>query len=223
MFAGIKLLCLRPKKGGPFYQECLHPIIVPEDKFLKIANIKFKCPACERENDQIAPYFLCLIKLKKAADAFDATNFYIRNYELAFQGCHADGFEITPHVLQEDDWIHWNMQIASLTIAHRESSIKIDLWEDHNFKARPFLHPFENELTFGSVMKRRALFYDEHEINLPSLKSLIKEIRNYNNAWLKLVDSFVTAVSVDLKHSLYTLLNKVDSLAELLPDDEKYK
>ena len=116
------------------------------------------------------------------------------------------------------------MQIASITIANSDRpSLRMDLWEDHNFKARPFLHPSQWEMTFGSILRRRSLFIDIYEINLPSLKELIKEIRKYNNAWLKLVDSFVTAAPVDLKHPLYTHLAKVESLDELFPDDEKYK
>jgi hypothetical protein len=213
----------RKDKNRPFL-DCLRPFIVPEDRFLKIANLKFKCPDCGHESDRVNPYFLSLIKLKKAADAFDKSGFYIKNYDLAFQGCYEDGFDITPHVLEENDWIHWNMQISAITIANSDRpSIRIDLWEDHNFKARPFIHPFDSEMTFGSVLRRHSLFTHEHGINLPSLKTLIREIRNYNNAWLNLMDSFVTAAPVDLKHSLYTLLAKVESLDELFPDNEKYK
>ena len=103
MFAGIKLLCMgRKEKDRPFL-DCLRPIIVPENLFFKIANVKFKCPDCGHESAQIRPYFLSLIKLKQAADTFDKTGFYIRNYDLTFQGCHEDGFDITPHVLNEDD------------------------------------------------------------------------------------------------------------------------
>jgi len=224
MFAGIKLLCMGPKdKLRPFLQ-CLRSTIVPEEMFLKIANLKFECPDCGHVSNQIGSYFLSLTKLKKAADSFDKTGFYIKNYDLAFQGCHEDGFDITPHVLENNDWSHWNMQISAITIANSNSpSICFDLWEDHNFKGRPFLHPFEYELTFGSVMRRQALFYHEHKINLPALKILIKEIRNYNNVWLKLMNSSVSAAPVDLKHSLYTHLNKVDSLADLFPEDEIYK
>ncbi len=222
MFAGIKLLCMGTKdKNRPFIS-CLRGLIVPEDRFLKIANLKFKCPDCGHASQKINPYFLNLINLKQAADAFDKSEFYIRNYELSFQGCHEDGFDITPYVLEEDDWVHWNMQIAAITIAHKESSQRMDIWEDHNFKARPFVHAFEREMTFGGILRRRALFIERHEINLALLKALIKEIRNYNNAWLQLIDSFVTAAPVDLKHDLYTHLNNVESLDLLFPETEKY-
>lgn len=224
MFAGIKLLCMGAKEKDRPYIQCLRPLIIPESKFLKIANLEFKCPSCGHRSDQIIPYFQSLIKLKQAADSFDSSGFYIKSYGLTFQGCHEDGFEITPYVFEKDDWIHWNMQIADITIANSERPIfRLDLWEDHNFKARPFLHPLQWEMTFGSILRRHSIFIDQYEINLVLLRALIKEIRNYNKSWLKLVDSFITAAPVDLKHSLYCHLNNVKSLDELFPENEKYE
>lgn len=223
MFAGIKLMCMGPKEKDRPFIPCLRAIIVPEDRFLKIANLKFKCPDCGHASSEIKPYFLSLLNLKKAADELDKSDFYIRNYDLTFQGCHEDVFEITPYVLEEDDWMHWNMRIAAITIAHKEDYFRMELWEDHNFKARPFVHALDREMTFGKILRRRALFSGEHEINLSLLKALIREIRNYNNAWVKLVDSFYTAAPVDLKHSLYTHLNNVESLDQLFPETKKYE
>lgn len=98
----------------------------------------------------------------------------------------------------------------------------MDIWEDHNFKARPFVYAFDLKMTFSSILRRRALFIHEYEINLPLLKRLIKEIRAYNLAWLKLIDTFITAAPVDLNHALYTHLNDVESLDQLFPETEKY-
>jgi hypothetical protein len=224
VFSGVKLLCMGAKEKNRPYIHCLNPLIIPAEKFLKIANIKYKCPACGHSSDKLGSYFISLVKLKKAGDTFDGSGFYIRNYELAFQGCHEDGFNITPYVLQEDDWVTWNMQVASITIANTEEpAFRMDIWEDHFFKGRPFVHPFQWEMTFGSVLRRRSLYINSHEVNLSSLKNLIKELRNYNSAWLRLVDSFITAAPVDLKDSLYTHLNKVDSLVKLFPETETYE
>lgn len=224
MFDGIKLICIGDKDKEQPWIRCLHSVVVPADKFLKISNLSFKCPDCSHVSDKLSPYFTSLLALNKAANTFDKSDFYVRNYELAYQGCHEDGFENTPYVLENDDWSNWNMQLASITIALTEMpGVRSEIWEDHFFKARAFVYPHEWKLTFGSILRRKALFYQGHEINLVLLKTLIAEIRNYNNAWLQLIDSCVAASPVDLKHPVYTDLNNVDSLAKLFPETEKYE
>ncbi len=223
MFSGVKLLCggVRDKKH-PFIQ-CLQPIIVPEDRFHKIANMHFQCPSCGHKSKYIQPYFLSLIKLKQAAANFDKTGVYVHSYGVTIQNSYEDGIELTPHVLENDDWTYWNMQIASINIAVSESSsYRMELWEDHNFKARPFMHSFQSAMMFGSVLRRHSLHIYTYEVDISTLQALIKEIRNYNNAWVKLMDSFVSAAPVDLNDVLYTHLAGVDSLDELFPENERY-
>jgi hypothetical protein len=223
VFDGIKLVCMGAKDIEQPWIQCLHPIIVPAGKFLKISNIRFKCPECGRESDKLGSYFATLVKLNKAANNFDKSGFYIKNYELVYQGSYEEGFENTPYVLENEDWTNWNMQIASITIAFTDMpSVRSEIWEDHFYKARPFVYPHQWKLTFGSVLRRKTLYYHNYEINLDLLKQLINEIRNYNNAWLQLIDSFASGAPVDLKHSLYSSLNNVESLAELFDDSEKY-
>lgn len=224
MFQGVKLLCMGPKDKERPWIQCLNPVIVPSDKFLKIANRRFKCPICAHESDKLQPFFIALLNLKKAADSFDTSGFYIKNYFVGIEGCHEDGLEITPYVLENNDWTHWNMQVSAITCTNTEDqSLEFDLWEDHFYKARPFVFPPEWELTFGSVLRRRSLYIRENSVSIPALKSLIKGIRNYNEAWLKLLESYVTAAPVDLNHSLYTFISEVDSLIELFPETDTYK
>lgn len=202
---------------------CYYPIIVPSDKYLKISNLSFKCPNCEHTSDKLGPYFASLVSLNKAANAFDKSGFFVKNYELVYQGSY-EGFDNTPYILENEDWGNWNTQIASITIANTEiPGVRSEIWEDCFFKARPFVYPHEWRLTFGSVMKRKALYYQNHEINLTLLKTLISQIRNYNKAYLQLIDSFVSAAPVDLKHHVYTHLNDVQSLIEIFPDIDTYR
>jgi hypothetical protein len=223
MFDGIKMLCMGVDENSPFF-DCLHSVIVTEAKFLKLANKQYRCPFCGHTSDMIQPFFHALIKLRKAAMDFNNSGTYIRSYGLVFEGCHEDGFhELTPYILENNDWGNWNMQIASCGIAlTEEPAYRIELWEDHNFKARPFVYPQQSATTFSSILRKKSMYLGSQEINVDLLKVLIKEVRNYNKAWLKLLDSHVTAAPVDLKNALYTHLAEVDSLDELFSDDERY-
>lgn len=225
MFDGIKLLCLA-KKDNNIVNDCLHSVIVPSEKFIKIANKSFRCPECGRENSQLASFFLQLTNLQKATREFRETGFYVRCYGLGFESCHEDGFEITPHILENNDWGFWNMQISSIIIAYTENpGYRIDIWEDHFLKALPYVYPLwpTQDLTFSQVLRRKTIYVQDHEVkDIILLKNLLKEIRNYNNSWKELLGSFMSAAPVDLKNGLNTHLAEVDTLAELF-SDETYK
>jgi len=205
-------------------RECLQPIIVPKNKFMKIANTKYHCPKCGQSNDEIEPYFHALVALNKYATELMTHGFCVDGYTLGIQGCYEcddDEFKITPHVLNHNDWGKWNMQIASLGIGNRQTpAYRIDLWEDHFLKAMPILQYSQEQSTFDEIMMREKPFYiDSHTVNLPALKLLVEATRKYNSALLVLVDSAIASAPVDLTHSLYTHLANVESLVDLFPED----
>lgn len=219
MFDGVKILCFGPLPKEKGYGTCLQPVIVPEDKFLKIANLNFKCPKCGREIMQVNHYFENLMNLRQVSRDFLRSSFYVRNYQLAFEICHEDGFDTTAHVLENDDWESWNMQISAITIANKDTpGYRIDIWEDHFLKGRPYVYPLDDIVTFSDVLSRDSFYLHGVQIDLNSLQSLVKEIRNYNSAYLQLVDSFLNSAPADLEHPVWTHLNQVDSLAELFPE-----
>lgn len=219
MFDGIKLLCI--KSGDRPWDICCRSVIVREGLYLKIANKPFKCPACGHQSDKLKSFFLQILKLNKAANSFKNSGFYIRNYSLGLQSCHEEGFDVTPYILESDDWINWNMQISSYTLAKNgEPSVRFPIWEDHFLKARPFVHPNRQwELTFNGALKRKALYFMGYEIsNFYLLKDLIRETRRYNQSWSALLDNWMIAAPVDLKNPIYLSLKKVDNLAEVYND-----
>ena len=217
MFDGVKLLCLVRKEPG--FESCLHPLIVRDGKFLKIANKDFSCPSCGHKSEKLTPFFLRLAELQKATKLLQDTGFYLKNYKPAFECCHEDGFETLDYILNKNDWGNWNMQIASIIISGIEQETRIAIWEDHFYKARPFVYPCDWELTFGSVLRRKAMYAFDHEFkNLSRLKDLIRNIRKYNEAWVGLLSSGVAAAPVDLTDPLATSLNNVKNLAELFEE-----
>ncbi len=217
MFDGVKLLCIVRKEPG--FESCLRPLIVRDDKFLKIANKGFTCPSCGHRSGKLKPFFLQLLELQKATKVLFDTGFYLKNYKLAFECCHEDDFETLEYVLNKNDWGNWNMQIASIIISGIERETRVTIWEDHYFKARPFVYPNEYELTFGSVLRRKAMYAFDHEIkNLTHLQNLIRHIRKHNVAWLNLLGSGVAAAPVDLTDPLATSLNNVQNLGELFEE-----
>jgi hypothetical protein len=228
MFDGIKLLCLGVIDENNIMAECLNPIIVPENRYLKIANLKYRCPNCSHQSDKMRPYFIALMNLDKRMNELMAHGFYCHHYAIGIHGCHddmKDDFDLTPYALEHNDWGNWNMQIAMVNIANLENSgYRIDLWEDHFLKAQPILQYSMRNITFEKILRRKRPFYiDSHIVNLEALKDAVKAIRNYNSALLALVDSGVAAAPVDIKHSLYTNLNQVDSLIDLFPEAERYE
>jgi hypothetical protein len=139
MFDGVKLLCLVRKE--PSIESCLRPLIVRDDKFLKIANKGFTCPSCGHKSEKLNSYFLHLAELQKASKLLEDTGFVLKNYKLAFMCCMR--MTLNPRLCANNDWGHWNMQIASIIIAGIDRDTEINLWEDHYHKARPFVYPVE--------------------------------------------------------------------------------
>ncbi len=220
MFDGIKLLCI--SKNRQDFKSCLTPLIVPSDKFLKIANdLNYCCRGCGRKSKALRSFFMEALRLQKAVNSISDTDFYLSNYNLGFVSCHEDEFPVTPHILENSDWGHWNMQISSITIAKiDEPGSNVDIREDCFEKARPFVHPIVKDLTFNNVLHRKSLIGPYHEIkDLRTLKELIRQVRKYNIAWWSLLDSLVCAAPVDLEDGRYTYLNNVSSLAMLYPTE----
>ena len=128
-----------------------------------------------------------------------------------------------PYLLENKDWTTWNMQLASITIANLEmTSMKMKIWEDHNFKAMPFYYSQFPPETFESILSKNSISLGDKSIEISLLKTLVKEIRSYNSAWRDMVDAGLSAVPVDLNHELYTHFAGVDSLDELFPENERY-
>lgn len=224
MFDGIKILCKghRGHKEGFSYNKCLNPMLVPEKMFLKLANTQFTCPICGHSSDKTIPFFESLLQLRKASAEVKRSEFYVRYYELAIESSYEDGFdELSIHLLENEDWASWNMQISSVTIQSLTSYEKIELWENCNLKALPFYRNYSSHLTFESILRRKSILSGQGSVDIIFLKNLVKEIRNYNRSWRNLFESGLSASPVDLTHPIYTYLADVDSLDELFPECEK--
>jgi hypothetical protein len=220
MFDGIKLLCLVKKPTD--FESCLAPIIVPAEKFLKIANDSaFCCPKCGHKSKSLRTFFMQAVSLQKAVHEVKDTGFYLSTYNLAFMNCHEDDFDATPHILEKNDWGFWNMQISNITLANiAEPASRIEIWEDSFEKANPFVYPHVHKITFNNVLHRKSLIGPYHEIkDLTPLQKMLRETRKYNAAWRTLLDSLVSAVPVDLRDQLYTDLNNVTNLSQLYPEE----
>lgn len=221
MFDGIKLLCVAKKDNSS--QECLYSIVVTSEKFMTLSNKRFKCPGCGQESKSLGPFFLRVIRLQNAINELEGTGFYVKCYELAYQADYKDGLEITHHILEHNDWGNWNLQIASIEIAHTENPIyKRRIWEDHFFKARQTDNSSipEHDLTFGQVLEKTSFYIQDCEVkNIDLLKNLLKQIHYYNNAWVELMESKVIAAPVYLDYSLHAHFFKMDRLIETFPEE----
>lgn len=222
MFEGIKLLCMHPKADDPYLELCLHPLIVTRERYLKIANMAYTCPRCGYKSKTLGKFFRQVQMLQKTVEDMKTVGFFVEKYEIAFMACQEDEFDFTPHILEHDDWIDWNMQISLVRITNMEDhTMSVDLWEDHFFKSRPFIYPSEWKHAFNAVLRKKALYIMGCEaIDFKYVKNLINDIRNYNKSWHSLLNAQIAAVPVDLKDPLYTSIAKGQSLDELFQQDK---
>lgn len=202
--------------------ECLSSLIVPKDKYLKIANNGYKCRGCGHQSNKTKNYFLSLITLNQTDKNLMSSGFYVKSYGLGIHGAYKDedGFDPTEYTLNHNDWGGWNAQIASIIVADIETSThKLDIWVDAFFKGSPYTYPGRKEFTFNNVMRMSNIYLTEHGLNLQKLKDLLTAIRTHNSAWAALLDSHVNAAPVDLKDPLVLSLYKTKSLADLFPGE----
>lgn len=222
MFDGIKLLCTN--------KMCLNSVIVPENKFFKISLTEFRCHSCEHINKNIASFFKQIISVSKSRNELKKTGFLHSTYDLGFiirfdENEETSETEHTRCFLENNDWHHWNLQISCVTLKNIKSkAIRFEIWEDHFAKANTFLNPAKLKLgpnfTFNKLLRAKTFFRHDTEVkNLYVLQNFLREIRKYNNAWLKLFQTFLTAAPVDLKHQVYTDLSNVKSLAGFYGDE----
>ncbi|GEM_PF-4786239 len=206
MFAAVVLMCLAPKRS--VISACRTRVEIPEADFLYWANRPFTCRGCGHHSDQVAPYLRQVLRLRQACRALLDEGLDLTVYEL---GCDVDedGPSIVPIAAREqDDWGLWNLQIASIWIAPTDDSArKAHLWHEAFWLARDEVAPGVTAQTFRDVLRRRAVLFSDgtEQCDLHALPGLIGGIHRYNQRWLDLVESEVTAAPIGAEPQPVTL------------------
>lgn len=221
MFDSIKVLCGCAAGFG----DTGVPVVVAEEKYLKIINSLWQCPQCGRLHKELAQYFETVQALLVALRNFERTNFKIRTYTLV-QHIHSDdeNFEPAKYLLENHDWVRTNMQIACIEICvAEESGYRIEIWGERFVFAQIEYPDLSGCVTFERVLQRGELHVHGHEVNFQSLKAVWDLVCEYNDQLLSLAGAGLNAAPVDIKEPLLNHLNRTESLLELLPDEEIYK